>query len=175
MEQSSLMDQFATVVVDPPWRYDNSATRGAAADHYGTMSLDELRRLTIPAGEKAHLYLWATNAFLRDAFDLMDLWHFDYKATLVWVKPTMGMGNYFRISHEFILFGTRGGLKTLRRDCWSWFQAPRGLHSAKPDAFYELVESCSPGPYCDMFTRDRGALFQRREGWTSWGNEAWDE
>ena len=135
------------------------------------MTLDELAELPIPAAEEAHLYLWTTNAFLRDAFDLLDTWDFDYKATLVWVKPQMGMGNYFRISHELVLFGIRGGLKTLRRDARSWFEAERGKHSAKPQAFYQLVETSSPGPYLDMFNRDGGKLF-RRAGWDGWGNEA---
>jgi len=174
---------YSTVVIDPPWQYDNRGTRGAANDHYPTMTLGELAALEVPAADEAHLYLWTTNAFLRDAFDLVDKWGFDYKATLVWVKakgsqdpeetgrPVMGMGNYFRISHELVLFGVRGNLKTRRRDALSWFQAPRGRHSAKPDAFYSLVETCSPGPYLDMFNRDRGKMF-RRPGWAGWGNEA---
>ena len=162
---------YPTVVIDPPWQYNNRGTRGAANDHYPTMTLNELVELEIPAADEAHLYLWTTNAFLRDAFDLMDAWGFDYKATLVWVKPQMGMGNYFRISHELVLFGVRGALKTLRKDARSWFEAPRGEHSAKPDVFYELVETCSPGPFMDMFNRDGGKLF-RRKGWDGWGNEA---
>lgn len=162
---------YPTVVIDPPWQYKNRGTRGAANDHYPTMTVDELAELPIPAAEEAHLYLWTTNAFLRDAFDLVETWDFDYKATLIWVKPQMGMGNYFRISHELVLFAVRGNLKTLRRDALSWFQAPRGKHSAKPDAFYELVESSSPGPYMDMFNRDGGKMF-RRPGWDGWGNEA---
>ena len=45
-------------------------------------------------------------------------------------------------------------------------QAPRrGPHSTKHQAFYTLVESCSPGPYLEMFAR-RG-----RDGWVSWGGE----
>lgn len=162
---------YSTVVIDPPWQYDNRGTRGAANDHYPTMTLDEIAALPIPAADEAHLYLWTTNAFLRDAFGLVDEWGFDYKATLVWIKPQMGMGNYFRISHELVLFGVRGGLKTRRKDALSWFQAPRGKHSAKPDAFYSLVETCSPGPYLDMFNRDGGRMF-RRPGWDGWGNEA---
>jgi N6-adenosine-specific RNA methylase IME4 len=165
------MGTYSTVVIDPPWQYANRGTRGAANDHYPTMTLDQLAELTIPAAAEAHLYLWTTNAFLRDAFELVDAWEFEYKASLVWVKPQMGMGNYFRISHELVLFAIRGALKTARRDALSWFQAERGKHSAKPDAFYELVESCSPGPYLDMFNRDGGKLF-RRKGWDGWGDEA---
>ena len=39
-------------------------------------------------------------------------------------------------------------------------------HSRKPDEQYPLIESCSPGPYLEMF--GRGV----RPGWATWGNQA---
>jgi hypothetical protein len=39
-------------------------------------------------------------------------------------------------------------------------------HSRKPDEAYALIESCSPGPYLELFARGS------RDGWISWGNEA---
>ena len=42
-------------------------------------------------------------------------------------------------------------------------------HSRKPDEQYDLIESCSPGPYLEMFAR------YGRPGWTAWGNEAAEE
>lgn len=158
--------EFAVVVIDPPWRYDNVATRGAAEDHYSTMSLDELAALRIPAAEDAHLYLWVTNGFLREGFDLLGAWGFTYKTCLTWVKPQIGMGNYFRNNTEHVLFAIRGRLPTLRNDVPTWFKADRTQHSAKPDSFYDLVEGSSPGPYLEMFAR------RRRFGWHVWGNEA---
>jgi hypothetical protein len=62
---------YTTIAIDPPWQYDNTATRAAAADHYPTMSLDELADLYVPAADDAHLYLWVTNPFLPDAFRLL--------------------------------------------------------------------------------------------------------
>jgi len=38
-------------------------------------------------------------------------------------------------------------------------------HSRKPDELYDLIESCSPGPYLELFARFR------RDGWAQWGNE----
>ena len=43
---------------------------------------------------------------------------------------------------------------------WTW---PRGAHSAKPDAFLDIVEQVSPGPYVELFCR------RPRLGWDSWG------
>lgn len=157
---------FSAVVIDPPWRYDNKATRGAAEDHYPTMSLDELAALRIPGADDSHLYLWVTAAFMRDGFDLLDAWGFTYKTVLTWCKPSIGMGNYFRVNTEHVLFAVRGKHPTLRNDEGTWFEARRAGHSAKPESFYDLVERCSPGPYMEMFAR------RRRMGWHVWGNEA---
>ncbi len=56
--------QFAAIVIDPPWQYGNTATRGAAQDHYSTMGLEELEALPVAglASPASHLYLWVTNS-----------------------------------------------------------------------------------------------------------------
>lgn len=159
-------DVFSAIVIDPPWRYDNVATRGAAEDHYRTMSLDELAELELPAADDSHLYLWVTNGFIDEGFDLIAEWGFTYKTCLTWCKPQIGMGNWFRGTTEHVLFGVRGKLPTLRNNVPTHFVADRTRHSAKPEAFYDLVESCTPGPWLEMFAR------RRRFGWHVWGNEA---
>lgn len=164
--------EYRTIVADPPWRYSNRSTRGAAEDHYQTLTVEELcdpaRWLgaPLPVAENAHLYLWTTNAFLRDAFAVMEAWGFVYKTCLTWVKPQIGLGNYFRNSTEHALFGVRGKMRTTARDVPTWFQAKRGRHSAKPESFLDLVERSSPGPYLELFSR------RQRFGWDTWGDEA---
>lgn len=182
------------IVADPPWRYDNSATRGDAQGHYqGTLSVPELTgEEPMPSGDNladlvkswcaddAHLYLWTTAGFLREAFDVMDAWGFTYKTFLAWVKPQMGMGNYFRVSSELVLFGTRGRLPITDRGIMNWFEARRGRHSAKPLAFYDIVERASPGPYLEMFARCDAptslpgtcSCTKCSRAWTTWGNES---
>jgi N6-adenosine-specific RNA methylase IME4 len=159
---------YRTMVADPPWKYANRATRGAAEDHYDTMTVEELCALKVEewAADEAHLYLWTTNGFLREAFDVLSAWGFAYKTCLTWVKPQLGMGNYFRSSTEHVLFGVRGGMRTLNCHQRNWFEAKRGKHSAKPGAFFDLVELASPPPYLEMFARSR------RMGWDVWGREA---
>ena len=94
--------RFPTIYCDPPWRYKNEASRGAAENHYHTMSTFEIISLPVQqlATDNAHLHLWTTSSFLRESFEIMDAWGFAYKSGLVWVKDQMGMGNYWRISHE---------------------------------------------------------------------------
>ncbi len=180
----------------------------------------------------ANLYLWTTNRFLKNAFDVAWSWGFDPITTLVWCKESqgVGLGGTYAVTTEFVLFCrdmrragemirrareaaglsrgdvhrfVRGGKPTgiVYRweddDClptendwdllqsvlpalaglpypevvgWSpaqidttWFCWPRGAHSVKPQAFLDLVERVSPGPYVELFAR------QPRLGWDSWG------
>ena len=181
--------EVGTIVADPPWRYGNTSTRGAAQDHYPTMSIDQLCATNDPdkdpaavalkyTGQHAHLYLWATAGHLPQAFEVMEAWGFTYKTYLVWVKPQMGMGNYFRVSTELVLFGVKGDLRTQDRAIMNWFEARRGKHSAKPESFYDMVMKASPGPYLEMFARCRKAgqlicgCSRCRLDWQVWGNES---
>jgi N6-adenosine-specific RNA methylase IME4 len=175
--------QYSTIVADPPWQYDNRATRAAAVRHYPTLSIEELLDLRVEgihisekAADNAHLYLWTTNAFLRDGFDILERWGFQFKTCLTWVKgrdgaPQLGIGNYFRSCTEHVLFGVRGKMPVKQSNQANWFECKRGKHSQKPDIFYDLVEAASPGPYLELFARVE-PLLPRRAGWTPWGNEA---
>lgn len=141
---------------------------------YRTMSLDAIKQLPIPAAADAHLYLWATSGFLREAFEVMDAWGFRFSTTLVWAKAPIGhgLGGAYGIATEFVLFGRRGSLPAMSkvgRNWWGWKRpySDRGKprHSAKPPEFYAMVEQVSPGPYLEMFARDF------RLGWDGWGDE----
>lgn len=142
--------------------------RGAASK-YGCMTLKDIRALPVAewAEDDAHLWLWTTNHFLPEAHQCMKAWGFGYKTMLTWVKPQIGMGMYLRNTTEHVLFGVRGRLKLLRRDVRTDLHAPRAGHSQKPDAFYDLVETMSPGPFLDVFARRHRML------WDCAGNEVY--
>ena len=161
--------KFPTIYADPPWPYLNEASRGAAVNHYPTMSIDEIRNQHVrPLAEaNSHLHLWTTNAFLREAFDVINCWGFDFRSCLVWIKPELGMGNYWRVSHEFLLLGVRGSLTFRDRTLPSWILADRTLHSRKPGRIRALVERVSPGPYLELFGREELPDSE----WTVYGNE----
>lgn len=160
---------FQTIVVDPPWDWGDEGDVnqfGRAKPEYSTMPFDDIKALPVNeiADEGCHLYLWVTNRSLPKAFALIDAWGFRYITCLTWVKPSIGMGNYFRGSTEQVLFAVKGSQPLRRHDVGTHFSAPRGDgHSAKPDEFYRLVESCSYAPYIDIFGR------KQRDGWSVWG------
>lgn len=168
-ELITLGNRFSTVYADPPWAYENVASRAAAENHYLTMPTSEICKLPIAAlaESNAHLHLWTTNGFLQDAFDVLDAWGFQFKSCLVWVKDEIGMGNYWRVSHEFLLLGVRGRLTFADRTLPSWLQAPRTVHSRKPGVVRSLIERVSPGPYLELFGREELPNSQ----WTVFGNQ----
>jgi N6-adenosine-specific RNA methylase IME4 len=161
--------RFRTIYADPPWRYGNQATRASTDNHYDTMTVDEIcaEPVSQVVESDAHLHLWTTNAFLRDAFRVMEAWGFTYKSCYVWVKTQMGIGNYWRVSHEFLLFGLRGTLPFQARDEMSWGEFERSRHSTKPDAIRMKVERVSPGPHLEMY----GRISIPNSSWTVYGNQ----
>lgn len=158
---------FSTIYADPPWQYSNQGTRAATDNHYETLTAEQIGELPIEklAAPSAHLHLWTTNAFLPDSFEIIKRWGFEYKSCFVWVKPQMGIGNYWRVSHEFMLLGVRGNCPFLDRSCMSWIEIARGEHSAKPDIVRQNIERVSPAPRLELFARS--AI----DGWVCWGNE----
>jgi len=160
-------EKFGTIYADPPWQYGNQATRASTDNHYTTMSNEEIAALPVKAlaAENCHLHLWTTNAFLFDCPAILEAWGFTYKSMFVWVKPQIGMGNYWRVSHEYLIFAVRANAPFLDRSLKSWAEIERGEHSAKPEQVRMLIEKASPSPRLEMFGR------RVSDGWTVWGNE----
>jgi N6-adenosine-specific RNA methylase IME4 len=158
--------KFSTIYADPPWLYGNQGTRAATGNHYSGMSVAEIAALPVAelAAPNAHLHLWTTNGFLFDAPRIMDAWGFSYKSCFVWVKPDFGMGNYWRVAHEFLLFGIRGSAPFQDRGLISWGEYGRGPHSTKPAEIRDLIERASPAPRLELFAR------RVAPGWTVWGD-----
>lgn len=177
-------ERFKTILADPPWQFQNR-TGKMAPEHkrlnrYGTMTLDEIKALPVASvtDDSSHLYLWVPNALLPEGLAVMQAWGFSYKTNFIWHKirkdggpDGRGVGFYFRNVTELVLFGIRGkNARTLapgRRQV-NILKTQKREHSRKPDEFYEIVESCSPGPFLEMFARGT------RNGWSSWGNQADD-
>jgi N6-adenosine-specific RNA methylase IME4 len=137
---------------------------------YAAMSIEDIAALPVAAlaEDDAHLYLWTTNATLEVSYRIVRDWCFRPSQLLVWAKTArgLGMGGAFTNTTEFIIFARRGSLAPLRRTDRTWWNWRRGPHSAKPDAFLDVVEQVSPGPYCELFAR------RDRLGWDTWGNES---
>jgi N6-adenosine-specific RNA methylase IME4 len=174
--------RYRTIVADPPWSYKTGWSPGRIPHgevfdgrrtpmKYDTMPVDDIAGLPVAelAAPNAHLYLWTTNRYLRDAYRVAEAWGFRYSQLLVWAKTPMGKGpgGAFAQNAEYVLFCRRGSLAHLEKQDSVWFNWRRTVkHSVKPDAFLDMVERVSPGPYLEMFAR------RARFGWEYWGDES---
>ncbi|WP_348647321.1 MT-A70 family methyltransferase [Aestuariivirga sp. YIM B02566] len=172
---------FSTVLADPPWRFSNRTGKVAPEhrrlDRYSTMSLDAIKQLPVKdvTARSAHLYLWVPNALLPEGLDVMSSWGFRYVSNIIWAKRRKdggpdgrGVGFYFRNVTEILLFGVKGSMRTLSpgRSQVNMIETRKREHSRKPDEQYDLIESCSPGPYLEIFAR------HPRPTWIVWGDES---
>ena len=173
--------KYGTILIDPPWDYNqklasHDTTRGGAIKHYSLMTFEELKELPIsPLAEKdCMLWLWVTNSFIQEGFELIKHWGFEYKTMLTWGKTQFGIGYWLRGQTEHCLLAVRGKPRLLFKGkngaCGNNYStlliAKRREHSRKPDEMYNIIENISPEPRIELFAR------QRRQGWDVWGNEA---
>jgi N6-adenosine-specific RNA methylase IME4 len=174
--------RYRTIVADPPWDVKRLASPGAKAFGtqdgtlrsvelpYKTMSVEAIAALPVSAlaERDAHLYVWTINRYVEATYAIARAWGFEPRTLLVWAKAPMGLGpgGAYSITTEYVLYAARGSLPALSRVDRTWWSWPRGRHSAKPDAFQDIVEQVSPGPYVELFAR------RDRLGWDTWGNES---
>src|SRR5262249_60044729 len=133
--------------------------------HSRAMSVADIAALPVAelAAEQAHLHLWATDSFLEEAIGLLKGWGFQRRQTFIWCKPQLGLGNYWRSNHEYLLLGIRGNLTFPDTSAVkSYVEIPRTRHSAKPHEVRKLIEKVSPGPRLELFAR------KVADGWTVW-------
>lgn len=174
--------KYSTVYADPPWRFQNRTGKVAPENkkltRYETMDLESIKNMPVSqiAADKSHLYLWVPNALLPDGLEVMKAWGFEYKGNIIWEKVRKdgapdgrGVGFYFRNVTEILLFGVRGNNnRTLApaRSQVNLLRTQKREHSRKPDEIIPIIESCSPGPFIELFARGD------RAGWAMWGNQA---
>jgi N6-adenosine-specific RNA methylase IME4 len=164
---------YGCLLVDPPWSFtpyslDTGMDR-AAANHYPTMRLADIKALPIPAAKDAVLFLWATAPMLPAALETMAAWGFTYKSHFVWIKDRVGTEYWARNQHELLLIGTRGHVPCPAPGTQfdSVIEAPRGRHSEKPAIVREMIAAMFPTvPKLEMFARGQHSC-----GFDYWGNE----
>jgi N6-adenosine-specific RNA methylase IME4 len=169
------MTRYRTIVVDPPWEYEEGfclgsghGTRAAGKLEtrplpYVSMTLHEIKRLPVAkfADANCRLFLWTTNKYLRSAFDVLAAWGFIYRQTLVWHKRDANLPiSVAPNSAEFVLVGTKGRPARLASLPSAVISTTRsGGHSRKPECWLDYFEQISPGPYAELFAR------RARFGW----------
>ena len=175
-EVPDLKGKHGVILADPPWKYSGFILNPVLEPeyHYETMTHKELKEMGKEVqkvcSENCVLFLWATPAKLEEALDLIKVWGFTYKTSLVWEKTRGMLGAWAYNKHEFILIGTKGAMapmNPLSSSVLKWKRTDHGTkHSGKPDDLYEQIEQWFPSlSKLELFARNR------REGWNAFGNQ----
>jgi N6-adenosine-specific RNA methylase IME4 len=163
------------IVADPPWAFGDKLpgkSRGAAKN-YPVLTVAQIGafQMPCPIADDAWLFLWRVSSQVEEAYRVVRAWGFTPKTEIVWEKLTtggltwFGMGRYVRASHESCIVAVRGRVRPKSRSVRSLFHAEAGRHSQKPEAFFDLVEELTDGPYVELFAR------RKRPGWICVGDE----
>jgi N6-adenosine-specific RNA methylase IME4 len=164
--------KYRVIYADPPWSYGNQMPRGTTTpnNYYNTMTLQEICDLPVKdiAEKDSILFLWTTSPHLRESFEVVDSWGFEYKTSFVWDKVKHNMGHYNSVRHEFLLVCTRGSCTPDNIKLFdSVYSEERTEHSQKPEHFREIIDTLYTwGDKIELFAR------KKAEGWEVFGNEA---
>lgn len=157
--------RYRTVVVDPPWpieKIQRRITPNQIDMDYRTMPIAEIRGgvwdgwdIRSAFADDCFVFLWTTQKYLPAAFCVIDAWGLTYRFTMGWHKHGgFQVFGYPQFNLEFILVASKGNPKFTDLTGFNVaFQAPRGRHSEKPEAFYELLRRVAPPPRLDVFNR----------------------
>ena len=134
---------YRVLVADPPWPYGADPYYRAGASPYPEMSIADICGLSVAdiAHRDCILFKWTTNRFLREAFDVLDAWGFEYRTMLTWAKDRHNaLGDWLWGQTEHCLVATRGKPNIIIGNHSTVLHGPVRAHSQKPDEFYEFVE-----------------------------------
>ena len=190
---SSVIDlpnkKYNIIYADPPWHYGSKSavnnTTGSAikplSDHYSTMSLQELKNMSIKNMTKddAACFMWVTDSHIDEALEVLRSWGFAYKTIAFnWIKTT-SKGNYCKNvapwtmkSSEICLLGIKGRMTKYKQanNIESLVIAQRTQHSQKPNEVRKRIEDLFGDlPRIELFAREK------TDGWDVWGDEIVDD
>ena len=166
----SILGKFDVIMADPPWDIHMDLP-------YGTLSDDEMKNLPVKnLQDDGVIFLWVTGRATELARECLELWGYERREELVWIKTnqlqrlirTGRTGHWLNHSKEHCLIGIKGNPKIHKNvDCDVLVSEVRET-SRKPDEIYELIERMKPGGRkLELFAR----AHNRRQGWISLGNQ----
>lgn len=161
------MKKYKIIYADPPWQYKRKG-KFCAGRYYDTMTVSEICGLNVKniSDDNSILFLWTTNSFLKEAFDVVTAWGFEYKTCITWAKSHYGLGYWAWGQTEHCFLASRGKHERIKPPvCTTLFNHPKTKHSKKPDSFRDLIEKFPYEPRIELFAREK--VF----GWDVWGNE----
>ena len=176
--------KYQIIYADPPWRFSSRECQKYGEKRftplerrYPTQSKDWIKKLPVRniADGDCALFLWTTDAHLKEAIETIEAWGFKYiTIAFIWEKKTKtgktvaNVGAWTMKNYEICLLGTKGAMLKHKKvhNIYQKVEEERTIHSRKPDKVRQNIELL----FGDLL---RIELFARQEteGWDVWGNE----
>lgn len=172
-------NKYQIIYADPPWKFRTYSDKGLGRSpdkHYSTMTLEDIKALPVSAlaDDNCALFMWTTIPFLRQSFEVMEAWGFQYKTVaFVWIKQNRksdslfwGNGYWTRSNSEICMLATRGHPKRVSASVHQVIISHVEEHSRKPqEARDRIVKLMGDVQRIELFAR------QKTQGWDVWGDE----
>ncbi len=182
---------YDVFIADVPIMFDDHGGRGAADNHYNTMTAQNIAKMSIPSADNAICFFWMSPSIAHDTVPIrhasqdkddgcnvtvstpiykaiLDAWGFTkIKGDFAWNKEIMGVGHWTRNQHETCFVAIKGKMPPPLEVFPSVISERRTAHSKKPESLYSMVERMYPkGRYIEIFARKRHS-----EKWAVFGNQ----
>lgn len=184
--------RFKTLKVDCPWSYANfkGAEHGAAESAMITQTDGFLLSLapTVQGMTDHHclMFFWATWPKLKEAFQVLEAWGFEYVTGWPWIKTVAteervdeiytGIGHWSQSVSELLLIARKKGTKRAGKPSPPVMGLMHGedrqfycrrdkRHSRKPMGMHQFAKITGEGPYGELFAR------YHTPGWYCYGEE----
>lgn len=168
--------EYDIIYADPPWKQKKGGIRKCRPNQkrnldYETIELKDIEDIIrgVKKSENHILFIWTIDKFLIETEKMFN----DYRlhARIIWDKGN-GIAPAFtvRYTHEYLLWFYKEKMIPINKDFRGKYttilREKSRKHSQKPISAYEMIENLYPKQSkIELFARNR------REGWSSWGNE----
>lgn len=106
------MKKYDIIYSDPPWQYSDTTFSGGEGRKpgipvsYDTMSIAEMKEMSIPAADDSLMFMWVTNPFLKHGIELLESWGYEYSTVAFWWRKRTIKGNDHTLMGRWTLGGT---------------------------------------------------------------------
>jgi len=187
--------KYQIIYADPPWKFSskelqkyNGKRFSSIEKHYPVQNKDWIKKLPVEsiADNDCALFLWSTDAHLKEAIETMETWTFKYiTVAFIWEKiskngiTVANLGAWTMKNYELCLLGTKGKMLKYKKcnNVYQKVEAVRTKHSKKPLMVrHNIVRLFGDLPRIELFARpnEKSAyLFEDEsyKGWDLWGDE----
>ena len=137
--------------------YANPVYESEENDKNLIVSIDDMKKIQIPADDNAILFLWSNSTDLIASLEVITAWGFTYREHAIWDFGKAKTAELcFETRHKVLLVATKGdNLPKPKLKKASVYQERREATEVKPTYYYETIERMFPEEsYLDVFSAE---------------------